>query len=42
LTIMGIFGYIEANKNLWNIIPIFIGCWLGTYLTVKLRKPSEE
>ena len=42
LTVMGIYGFIEAYKDMWNMIPIALGCWLGTFLTVKLRKPSEE
>jgi hypothetical protein len=42
ITVMGIFGFIEANKNLWNIIPIALGCFIGTFLSVKFRKKSES
>lgn len=30
----GLFTY-EYVNNLWNLIPIALGCWLGTFLSFK-------
>jgi hypothetical protein len=38
LIIMSLYGTIEVVKNYWFIIPIALGSWLGTYLTIKYSK----
>ncbi len=38
---MSLFGTIEIIRNHWNAIPIIIGCFCGTYLTVKLQQLKQ-
>lgn len=35
LYILTAYGTIEYVQNYWNIIPIVIGSWLGTYVTLR-------
>ncbi len=32
------FGTLAIVESAWNIVPMIIGSWLGTYLTIKLIK----
>jgi uncharacterized membrane protein YfcA len=32
------FGVLSYSKNIWYLIPLASGAFLGTYITVKLRK----
>lgn len=41
LTGLGFLGYYEFMKQPLYVIPILLGVWLGTYLTVKLSNKSE-
>ncbi len=36
LTGLGFFGYLQFQRQPWYIIPILMGCALGTYLSIKL------
>jgi len=38
LIVMSLYGTIEVVKNYWFIIPIALGSWLGTYITIKFQK----
>lgn len=38
LIVLSLYGTIEVVKNYWYIIPVAMGCWLGTYLTIKFQK----
>ena len=38
---MSLFGTIEIIRNHWNAIPIIIGCFCGSYLTVKLQQLKQ-
>lgn len=38
---MSLFGTIEIIRNHWNAIPIIIGCFCGTYLTVRLKQLKQ-
>ena len=39
---MSLFGTIEIIKNHWNAVPIILGCFCGTYISVKLKKSKER
>lgn len=45
MLVMGIAGTYVALKNLFNIAPMALGCWLGTFLTIewelKLKKKNK-
>jgi len=47
ITSMGIWGLtlwgvIEVADNLWNMIPILMGAYLGTYLMIRWKKSRED
>lgn len=39
---MSLFGTIEVIRNHWNAVPIILGCFCGTYISVKLKKLKER
>lgn len=39
---MSLFGTIEVIKDHWNAVPIILGCFSGTYISVKLKKSKER
>ena len=39
---MSLFGTIEVIKDHWNAVPIILGCFCGTYISVKLKKSKER
>ncbi|MDX9811294.1 MAG: hypothetical protein RBU28_02825 [Bacteroidales bacterium] len=39
---MSLFGTIEIIKNHWNALPIILGCFCGTYISVRLKKSNER
>lgn len=39
---MSLFGTIEIIKNHWNAIPIILGAFTGTYISVMLKKSKEK
>lgn len=39
---MSLFGTIEIIKNHWNAVPIILGCFCGTYISVMLKKSKER
>lgn len=38
ITFLGCFGTVQYVNNLWNVIPIALGCWVGTYITLWYEK----
>lgn len=40
IVVGGLFTY-EYVNNLWNLIPIALGCWLGTFLSVWRSKTKK-
>lgn len=39
---MSLFGTIEVIKDHWNAVPIILGCFCGTYISVMLKKSKEN
>lgn len=39
---MSLFGTVEIIKNHWNAIPIILGCFCGTYISVMLKRLKED
>lgn len=39
---MSLIGTIEIIKNHWNAIPIILGCFCGTYISVLLKKLKDR
>lgn len=35
---LGAYGIVTFSKNIWYIIPLATGAFIGTYFTVKLQK----
>ena len=38
ITLLGAFGVVSYVANLWYVVPMTIGGWLGTYLSVWRRE----
>lgn len=35
-------GVLSYVQNRWYIVPMFLGAWAGTYLTVRVMKKNEN
>jgi hypothetical protein len=42
LYILTAYGTVQYIANLWNIIPIVIASWLGTYLTIRYERNCKR
>ena len=36
------YGTVQYVTNLWNIIPIVLGSWIGTYFTIRYENKRKQ
>jgi uncharacterized membrane protein YfcA len=42
ITSLSAFGVVSFSQNMLYVVPLFLGAFTGTYLTMKLKEISQE